>query len=169
MIAHAEPLLDQPGDVGAGPGTDTVALRIGTLQDQRTHRRELTFREPRRPVLGAVDQAGNAFRVVANNSIPQRLSFHARQPRRLRPGHAFQRVRDGKCTGCRSRMTASSRPASQFTRPQIAPDRQPRHRRHPMLPEAANHSVAASGNPLSSQVERSTVLLMAPARSVSPD
>jgi hypothetical protein len=39
-------------------------------------------------------QAVHPFRVVAPHGIPERLPLHARQPRRLGPREAFERVGD---------------------------------------------------------------------------
>ena len=43
VVAVPETRLDQPGDVGPGPGRDAVALGIRAAQDQRSQCRLLPF------------------------------------------------------------------------------------------------------------------------------
>ena len=95
MERLAEARLKPGAQVGARPGRDAVPFRIGRGEDTRGQGGLLGLAQPLgAPRLGAVVQPRDAFIVVADHRVAQRLALHAGEPGGLGPAHALQGVRD---------------------------------------------------------------------------
>ena len=94
-LGPAEPPFEPAAEIGARPGAASVLDRIGAAQDHRCKLRLLLQREPpRRPPPRPVPEPGETFGLVAQHRVAQRLAPHAREPRRLRPAQAVERMSD---------------------------------------------------------------------------
>jgi hypothetical protein len=95
-VAYAEPLLDERAEIDQSPSTNPVPLRVGSFQDRRHEGGLLAVGETLTGTRASpIVQTGQAFRVVPDYRVPQRLTLHAGEPSGLRPAHPFQRVGDG--------------------------------------------------------------------------
>ena len=74
-----------------------------------------------------------ALGVVTQHGIPQRLTLHARQPRRFAPRQSFQRPGDRHHARRCSPLTLAPAPATHFRGRYVRPDRQG-PATHPVLP-----------------------------------
>ena len=105
MHRLAEPLLGDRNQVIAGEGTKAVFDRIGPFSTISSQLDLLRLVEYRMTTPGpAIDEAGDAMRVVADDSVTQRLPVHAGTAGGLCPIHPRQRVCDSQDTACSARV-----------------------------------------------------------------
>jgi len=122
-IRRRPALLDVRGDVEQAVAADPVRLRVRPLQHPRPQllplRRGQLLRPPR---PRAVVQPRQAFGVVAQHRIPQRLTLPSHDPGRVRPARPLQRLRDGQRPQRRTPVRLALREPPQLHRAHVVPD-----------------------------------------------
>ena len=122
-------------DVDEPPGTDPIAVGIRTAQHPGFERCLLAVAQPFRPARARpVVQIVRPFGIVADHRVAQRLPLHPGQPRRFRPRHALQRVRDCQQAHRRSPIRLKARQAAELTRRQVLADGKSGHDTRPPQP-----------------------------------
>ncbi len=78
---HIEPRLDHAGQIHPAPAYHTILGEVWSFANQLCYCLLLLWSEPWfGPGRGAIGQPSNAFDIVANNPVAQRLSVHAAEP-----------------------------------------------------------------------------------------
>ena len=119
---------EPPSTTGSGPRE----ARLGEFHLLR--RGQPPRRSAPRPVPRPVPEPGQAFGVVAQHRVPQRLALHAREACRVRPAQTVERM--GDRVHSRRRPTAlltTGRPPNAVGR-QLPPDLQRSSHDHPRIP-----------------------------------
>jgi hypothetical protein len=93
VVAITKTLLDQSGDVLARPSTNAVTLERWATQDKCPQARLLPIGQARVSMLGPIRQPGQAFGIVAHDSVAQCLTLHPGQPGRLGARHAVLQLK----------------------------------------------------------------------------
>jgi len=124
-IRRRPALLDVRGDVEQAVAADPVRLRVRPGQHPRPQlfplRRGQILRPPR---PRAVVQPRQAFSVVAQHRVPQRLAFPPHDPGRVRPARSLQSLRDGQRPQSRTPVRLALREPPQLGCAHVVPDHQ---------------------------------------------
>ena len=123
---------EPPSTTGSGPREARLG-EFHLLRRGQPPRRSAPRSAPR-PVPRPVPEPGQAFGVVAQHRVPQRLALHAREACRVRPAQTVERM--GDRVHSRRRPTAlltTGRPPNAVGR-QLPPDLQRSSHDHPRIP-----------------------------------
>ena len=137
---------EPPSTTGSGPRE----ARLGEFHLLR--RGQPPRRSAPRPVPRPVPEPGQAFGVVAQHRVPQRLALHAREACRVRPAQTVERM--GDRVHSRRRPTAlltTGRPPNAVGR-QLPPDLQRSSHDHPRIPASPHPRIPASPHPRENRI-----------------
>ena len=133
---------EPPSTTGSGPREARLG-EFHLLRRGQPPRRSAPRSAPR-PVPRPVPEPGQAFGVVAQHRVPQRLALHAREACRVRPAQTVERM--GDRVHSRRRPTAlltTGRPPNAVGR-QLPPDLQRSSHDHPRIPASPHPRIPAS-------------------------
>ena len=136
---------EPPSTTGSGPREARLG-EFHLLRRGQPPRRSAPRSAPR-PVPRPVPEPGQAFGVVAQHRVPQRLALHAREACRVRPAQTVERM--GDRVHSRRRPTAlltTGRPPNAVGR-QLPPDLQRSSHDHPRIPASPHPRIPASPHP----------------------